>query len=676
MGNKKREISSKIVKTKESRLFLYLFLLVLIPFTLYFRSVSFGFSGLDDQDIISATYKISSNQNPIKEAFAHDAFMSNSGAAYYRPVQTLSFLLDAELGGVNPWVYHLSNLILYIITVVALFFFLKKIGFKEEISFLLSMFFAINPLLANAVAWIPARGDILLGLFGLLSFLLMLIYFENHRPVYFLLHALFYFLTVFSKESAFFLPVFILIYLYFIKKKKVNIKEIIPCILVWSIALLLFYILRQSVVRDNSNQLYFGLIPFIKNLPVIPIIFGKFFVPLNLSTLPRYDIISLIIGIILLVLFTAIIVVYSKNQKRIIIWGAIWFLAFILPSMLFRLNSADFGFEYFEYRAYLPVIGILILLGSLANRIPSGYSFNKILKIITPLFIIYGMISYMHSAAFSDPLSFFTSGIDANPLNAAALNSRGGIYRGEGSVQLALTDYTNATKICSTYSSPYLGTGDLYRNLGENIQALKFYSQALKYDTLYKDINNLHDNAYLSLSAMNIVMNKYDDALLILRKGAVKYPGSNKIFNNLGYVYYGLGKNDSAKVCFNKAIEISPKEAAYYSNRAKAEYRLKEYDKSLIDYNMSLSLDPNYMDAYLNRGMLKIDMNDYGGSISDLTTTISLNSESGEAFHYLGTAYSRINKQVEAEKCWAEARKLGFKETTDLNSKADSNSKK
>jgi tetratricopeptide (TPR) repeat protein len=676
MGKKNKNKLSNTGTTKKNKLIIYLFFLVLVPFALYIRVSNYQFSSLDDDDIIAATYNINGGLNQITEAFTHDAFMSNSGDSYYRPAQTISFILDSKVGGVQPWIYHLSNLFLHILTVIALFFFLKKIGIKEEISFLLSILFSIHPLLTNAVAWIPARGDLLLGLFSILSFLTFLKYFDNRKNVYFILHAFVFLGAIFSKESAVLLPILILIYMYFTTKKEFNFKEIVPFILVWCFSVILFYFFRQSVVRVKFEPLFFGIIPFIKNLPVIPITFGKIFLPYNLSTLPLYDTFSLITGILLLIIFIAFIIKYSGSQKRFVVWGAIWFLAFTFPPMLTRTHSADFGFEYFEYRTYLPLIGILVIIGILAKALPAGITFNKMLKVTIPVFLIYGAIALSHLQAFSDPMSFFSSAINANSNCATAFNSRGGIYRDAGNVELALSDFDNAIKINSGYSNPYMGKGDLYRNIGDSTSALYFYSLALKYDTLYKNINNLDDNAYLSLSAMNIVLKKYDNALEILKKGADHYPGSNKIFNNMGYVYYCIGKNDSAIGGFDKAIEIAPHEAAYYSNRAKAEYQLKNYNSSLMDFNKSLMLDASFMDAYLNRGILKIDLTDYSGAIFDLSAALGLDSQSGEAYHYLGTAYSKMNKTEEAEKCWVEARKYGFKETNELKPKPDSISTK
>jgi len=662
--SKKKNKPAEAIKSSNNRIKIYFFLLVAVPFVLYFRIANYEFSTMDDNDMITAVYNVSGSFGNIKEAFTHDAFMSNSGNSFYRPVQTISFMIDSQFGSLQPGIYHFSNLIWHILMIIALFFFLRMLGVKDEISFLLTLIFSVNPLLTHAVAWIPARGDLLVGLFGLLSFITFLNYIEKRRTFYLILHALFFLLAVFSKETAVLLPIVIFTYYYFVIRKESNLKEILPFLLIWVISIIVFYFSRRAVITNNITSNIFGVIPFIKNLPVIPITFGKFFVPFNLSTLPKFDMPSIVIGFLLIV--TVIILAYKfiPSKNRIVIWGAIWFLSFTIPPMFLRIPSSDIGFEYFEYRAYLPVIGILVILGFLGNKFLKIYSFNEILMVIIPIVLLYGITAYVHSSAFSSPLSFFSSGVEASAKNAYALNSRGGTFRDAGNIEPALADFDNCIRVCPTYSCPYFSKGDLYRNTGDYQKAEYFYALALKYDTLYKNINTLQDNAYMSLSAIKLILNKYGEAVAILKKADIVYPGSQNILNNMGYAYNSLGKYDSALVCFNRAIKIDPEAAAFQNNRAKAKYHLKDFNGSMTDFNKAIKLDPGLDDAYLNRGILKTDINDYEGAISDFNMVLNLNAQSGEAFYHRGIAYSKINKPAEAEKDKAEALKLGFKETS------------
>ena len=660
MKSKKKNKKKIIPSTGKKSLIVFLVLLVIVPAVLYFRVVNFEFTMLDDAEIIVTHYdKIGSLLN-IKDAFTHDAIMSDRGESFYRPMQTISFMLDAQIGGKEPWIYHLTNLLLHILIVVSLFFFLKKIGLREEISFLLALLFSIHPLLTNAIAWVPARGDLLICFFTLLSFIFFLNYYKTRKIVYLILHSFVFLLAVFSKETALIMPTLVLLYLYFVLKEKLIIKNIIPFLIIWLLSFILYYCLRQNVVKALLPTTMSGVIPIIRNLPTIPITFGKFFFPYNLSTLPLYDILSLILGILLIIIFITFTIKAGRGKDRIIIWGAIWFLVFSFPPLLFRTYHAEIAIEYYEYRTYLPIIGILAVIGILINELPKRFSFRQIMTGFIPIILIYGAIASGHSSDFSNPIEFFSSGINANSNNAWALNGRGIIYEDTGNMEKALTDFDNSIRICSTYSAPYFSKGDLYRNLGDYPKAEYFYSMALNYDTLYNNFNSLPEDAYLKHSATKIILKKYDEALVILNKAKNFFPRSPKIYNNMGYIYFSEAKYDSAINCFSRAIEIEPNSYSY-TNRATCKYKLKEPNGALSDFKEALKIDPGDKNAYLNRGIIKIDMFDYDGAISDLNYTLSLDPNSADAYYYRGNAWSKLNKLAEAEKDWAEARKLGLR---------------
>ena len=328
MKYKKKNNPTKTIRTNKNRLIVYLLILVLVPSVLYFRVVNFQSSGFDDVIIITNINNIQGSPLNLKEAFTHDAFMGNKGDTFYRPIQTISLMLDAQVDGKEPWIYHLSNLILHILTVIALFFFLKKTGVNEEISFLLALFFSIHPLLTNAVAWIPARGDILLCLFSLLSIITFLEYLNSGKTIYIILNAFTFLLALFSKETAVLLPVLFLSYVYFVKKKKFLLNDIITFLTVWFFSFILFFILRQSIIKLSQSSNIFGFIPFSKNLPAIPILFYKFFFPYNLCTMPIFDNSTIIIGIVLLLVFVSITFIVLRGEIRNVIWGeyGLWHL--------------------------------------------------------------------------------------------------------------------------------------------------------------------------------------------------------------------------------------------------------------------------------------------------------------------------------------------------------------
>src|SRR5262249_37908974 len=137
---------------------LYLFVAVAV---VYFRVVQLGFIGFDDTLILKDRYFLISSLSNLKLAFTTDAFLGTT-STFYRPLQTVSFIVDAFIGGPAPLVYHLTNFLLHVTATLCVLWLLQTLGYKRLPSLLLSLLFALHPMFVPVVAWVPTRGDLLL----------------------------------------------------------------------------------------------------------------------------------------------------------------------------------------------------------------------------------------------------------------------------------------------------------------------------------------------------------------------------------------------------------------------------------------------------------------------------------------------------------------------------------
>jgi protein O-mannosyl-transferase len=667
MKYKKKNKPEDIIKAGKSRLRIFLLSIILLPLALYFKVLNYNFTNFDDTNLITDNYDLISNMDNLPKAFTSDAYLSHQ-SNFYRPVQTVSFIIDSQISAKNPWAYHFTNLFLIILVSVTLFVFLNKLGIRKEIALMLSLIFSVHPLLTSAVCWIPAQGDLYLTLFGLLSAISFASYFNSKKNKHLIFHSIFIMLSFFSKETALIFPALLAFYFFFILKKDRPWKEILPFLTIWFSTILIYFFFRNIAITEKQSSSLSGVAPFIKNLPAIPITFGKMFLPFNLSTMPLFDKLSIVLGIIIFILFLSVTIKYKLYKNPYLILGVLWFFGFTLPPLYFRFTIAEFSAEYFEHRTLLPVIGVFITLGILLDLVSEKWKADKIIKIFIPVILFYAVISYIHSNDYTDPVAFFSSAISANPGNAAALNSRGSEYLHSGNLQQSLADYDSAMHVCPIYSSPYFNEGNIYHQSGDEIKAEYYYSLALKYDTLYRNINLfMADNAYVNLSLVKLNLKKYDDAIVLLRKALNEYQANNNLYNNLGFAYYSKANYDSALYAYSMAIKIQPNNASYYTNRGMTKYYLKDYSGALADYNIVLALDPYSAGPWLNSGKAKIELNDYEKAVSDFTTALKINPNWGDAYFYRSIAYSKLNKVREAEDDLKQSRKFGFKEPINEN---------
>lgn len=86
----------------------------------------------------------------------------------WAPGLWLSYMLDMELFGLEPWGYHFVNLLLHALNAALVFLLFRAWTGKPGRAFWAAAFWAWHPLRIESVAWVAERKDVLSGLFFLL----------------------------------------------------------------------------------------------------------------------------------------------------------------------------------------------------------------------------------------------------------------------------------------------------------------------------------------------------------------------------------------------------------------------------------------------------------------------------------------------------------------------------
>ncbi|XP_029452947.1 protein O-mannosyl-transferase TMTC2 [Rhinatrema bivittatum] len=114
-------------------------------------------------------------ETPWTHIFFNDfwgTLLTHSGShKSYRPLCTLSFRLNYAIGGLEPWSYHLVNILLHAAVTGLFTKFSRALLGDGHWTFLAGLLFASHPIHTEAVAGIVGRADVGAGLFFLLSLL-------------------------------------------------------------------------------------------------------------------------------------------------------------------------------------------------------------------------------------------------------------------------------------------------------------------------------------------------------------------------------------------------------------------------------------------------------------------------------------------------------------------------
>jgi len=456
--------------------------LAVISFSLYFHTLFFGITNADDEVLIASNLAFLGDSANIFRAFVTDAFYLEKSIDLYRPLQSVSFILDAQWGSDVVFNAHLTNLLLHIAFCIAFYHLLLLLEFRRQSAFAGAMIYSVHYLFLSAVAWLPARGDLLLALFSLLAVITFIRLLEDSRRIFLLLHLLCFALATFSKETAVLLPFLFLTYLWAYAKKGFLQRRHLLLPLCYLAVEAVYFALKGRAVAARAGEV--GLVPLWKNIRTLPEMVAKFFVPVNIVTMPSYTTLATISGLLLIALLAAAHVHFRKRLDRRQFFYLAWLLIFVVPAMSYFPNFYNYFYEHIDHRAYLASAGLLMLLLSLVET--SGLQDKKHFQAFTLLLLLCLAALNIHfSKSYRNPEEFALSTIRANPNSALAFLNYGVELLKKGDDDEALRNFSAAIRICSIYMPALHQRAIIYIKRGRNDEALADLNALLKAEPTY-----------------------------------------------------------------------------------------------------------------------------------------------------------------------------------------------
>jgi protein O-mannosyl-transferase len=566
--------------TGEPKIYQYSALLViLIPFILYISAIRLGFVYLDDDILILDNYEKISHLTNIGQAFRSDAFFANL-SPYYRPLMTVSFMIDAALGGKSPGIYHFGNLVYYILSCISLMWMLSLMNFSKPKVLIGTLFFAVHPMIGHAVLWIPARGDLLVTLFGLLSFSLFIRYLRENKFRYLFLHVLCLAGAIFSKESAVFLPILFVLLLLIRKEPLFRWKNLI-LFGSWILVIAVWYYLRLISIDPRSDDQQ-GLLPFLQNLAFLPEAVSRFFFPFMLPVTPVFSILYTVAGILSAIILV-IFIFRQKNRNSLVftLFGAAWFIGFCLPNMIVRLVSANDSYDYLLHRTYLPYVGLLIMILAAAPEKWFEIRTMPYNIIIVSLLLLFSIASLYQQRKYQSAVAYWGSAIQYAPEKAWFHYYMGRYY-------FKQKDYARFEK--------YLLTADSLKSYPEFKYHLGMVALLDKkdYEQAYLYIVDALKNGYTTDEAKSNFIKlciessgdffrrgSYAKAISRCEEAVVNDPSNGVAAFNLGIYLVNNGEKQRAAAMWKRALQLNPDMTeAYRSLCLYYQYDVKRADSA------------------------------------------------------------------------------------------------
>ncbi|PKN06089.1 MAG: hypothetical protein CVU72_06255, partial [Deltaproteobacteria bacterium HGW-Deltaproteobacteria-7] len=194
------------ISPKSQRLIVYV-VLTLATLTVLGQVARFDFINIDDNVYVTQNSHILSGftLDGLRWAF------STTYAEFWHPLTWLSLMLDYQLYGLNATGFHLTNLILHILSALLLFWLFNRMTGAIWRSAFVAALFALHPLHVESVAWIAERKDVLSAFFWMLTLCLYVYYTEKPVIRRYLLVLFCFILALMSKPMVVTLPVIMIL---------------------------------------------------------------------------------------------------------------------------------------------------------------------------------------------------------------------------------------------------------------------------------------------------------------------------------------------------------------------------------------------------------------------------------------------------------------------------------
>jgi len=634
-------------------------LIAALVIIIYGQTLFFGFTYLDDKVIIIENINSQKQLFSLKEAFSRDAFFSKDGLAFYRPLQNVSYMIDAIFSHKNAGGYHFTNLLFHILTCFSLFYLMKLLKYDKKVAMLVALIYTVHPIFTHAVAWIPSRGDLMIAFFGILSFIGFIKYLDTGKYYYYALNILSFILAVFSKETAVLFPLVYLGYYFIVRRKKKINKELLILGGAYLLTILVFMIARSKVVISNPTDNSFSMASFITNIPTLPEIIAKFIVPVSLSTMPKFTTIVTSLGSIIILLF-AVLLIYKKGGRfNYILFGIGWWLLFAVPAMAYRHNYADFGYEYFEHRSYLPMIGVFIVLIELFRIYKPKIKTEYLAAFFAVLTLGFSAYSFVNAKNYNNIFTFFGRAINTDPKNALANYNMGNYSKEKQNAKLAKKYLTAAIRINPAYLEAYQNLADVENYMGNRDEAINLLKTAL-------NVNSNYYAAWKFLGVLYGYKNMQREAVTTLWTAYRFRQTDHELFNALGASYINLNLKDSAILMFKKALEIKPDYAEASKNLSELYKNTGNLAQSTEIIEKQKSKDPKAVENYITLGELYGRQGQFDKSLEALKKAIQIDPKNHQAYNNMGTAYAIQKKFALAAEMFENASKYDPKNASYL----------
>ena len=565
---------------------------------------------------------------------------------HYWPVLYTTFWLEHKFWGLDPFGYHLVNVLLYMANVLLLWRLLRSLFVPG--AWAVAAVFAVHPMHVESVAWAIGRKDLLSGLFYMAAALCWIRYtegvgdsrgrlpgsFPGPRPGLYLSALGLFAAAMLSKSVAVTLPVAFAIWLWW-KNGQVtwtDVWRIAPFFLVaLSIALadLSYYtsgrdftfdygLLERVLIAAHALWFYVGKLVWPADLAVIHPLWN-----IDAGDLLAWSFLIAVVAVAALLWFG------RHRLGRGPLAGAVFFAVTLSP----MLGFVDYLYMQFSFvadrYAYLAGIGVIaVLIGAAshgARRLPSLARIGAS-GVLVAVLAVFGKLTWDQAGIYRDEITFFNHIISLNPQARSVHYNLANALIAAGRPEEALAASRIAVGKRPDYASVHVTRGIALLALDRLDEATDSLGRALELDSGHKI-------ARYNMAEIRRGQGRFEESVVSYREVLETDPAFAVAYAGMGEALFRLGQHEEAVESLEQALSLRPDALLIRQVHVLAEAlrRQQRHREAIERYGDVLEIDPEHAAAHAGMGFALYQLERYEEAIESLARSVSLQPQSPDA---------------------------------------------
>lgn len=671
----------------------FLLFVLLWVFLLYIPALNAQFTNWDDDVHVYEHVSVYAlDQEHLERMFTETV------NKIYIPLTTLSFAVEKHFFGLNPFVYHLNNILLHLFNVVLVYALALRFRMTPIAAAVAALLFGIHPMRVESVAWVTERKDVLYAFFYLLALLAYQRYLDKGGKGIFALAAVVAcgVLSMLAKPMALSLPL-VLFLLDWFYKRKLSVR------LVWEKLFLIvpvawiawFSYAQHARVPGEEGVIQafliwtWTLIFYLRQyaFPAFSVPIFELPQPISFSH-PAYFLPVMALGALAYFLF-------RLHRSRWIVFAFLFFFCSIF--FLLRYDSSHDTNIVADRFMYLPGLGFALLAGVVADWIRqknAARTTRIVVGAFAALLIFYSIQTYRFTKIWKNSTTLWQHELRFYPNSHTAYNSLANALSDLPEYKRAKEDYRKIIRLKAQgvpleipselrmsvqrveelqglYEKSIAAKPDFFRahfNLGKFFEEVGMTKQAFESYIKTVEINPEFKDAHFNLASLYRDVGDSRNAVKAYQQSIRLNPRDPDHYISVIFAY-------------NEAVRRFPSDEVFKAGRAEAFQQYVDFlnsrpsrptslfnlgvlladagetERAVSTYMMVLKQFPGHVNSLYNLGKIYLSSGQFQEALAMFERVTKIDHDHSDAWLNIGVIYNRWGKTQEAEQYYLRALK-------------------